>query len=215
VTALVRYLLADLVRSQRWVAPMAVYLLLVGILAAGGGPPVSTGSVMAAPLFPLAAWLAWVAAGCEDPVLETVTATAAGGLRRARLGKLLTGMGAAAALGVLPLAVTVARVPRQPQMWLAVGLAVAADVIGGAAVGFACARPVVPRRGLSVVLIGLATVVEVIAPGLPPTRATLQLLAGADALPAALAGLVAVTVATAAGAAVIVAGTLAVTVRRT
>src|SRR5204863_347297 len=31
VTALVRYLLADLARSQRWVAPMAVYLAVVGI----------------------------------------------------------------------------------------------------------------------------------------------------------------------------------------
>jgi hypothetical protein len=105
-------------------------------------------------------------------------------------------------------------VERVPQVWVAVALAVAADVIGGAAVGFACARPVVPRRGVSVVLIGLATVVEIVAPGLPPTRATLQLLAGPDAVPAALAGLLAVTAATAAGAAAIVAVTLAVTVRR-
>jgi hypothetical protein len=214
VTALVRYLLADLVRSQRWVAPMAVYLLLVGIVAAGGGPPVSTGSVLAAPLFPLAAWLAWVAAGCEDPVLETVTATAAGGLRRARLGKLLTGMGAAGALGLVPLALTMARAPRQPQVWVAVGLAVAANVVGGAAVGFACARPVVPRRGLSVVLIGLVTVVEIIVPGLPPVRATLQLLAGANSLPAALAGMAAIATMTAVGATALVAATLAVTVRR-
>jgi hypothetical protein len=211
VTALVRYLLSDLARSQRWVAPMAVYLLVVSILAMAGGPAVSSASVMAAPLFPLAAWLAWVAAGCEDPVLEAVTATAAGGLRRARLGKLLAGTGAAAALGLLPLALTVARVPRAPQVWVAVVLAVAANVVGGAAVGFACARPVVPRRGLSVVLIALATVVEVIVPGLPPVRATLQLLAGTDT---ALAGMVVVTAVTAAVAAVLVAATLAVTERR-
>jgi hypothetical protein len=190
---------------------MAVYLLLISVLTAGGGPPVSTGSVMAVPLFPLAAWLAWVAAGCEDPVLEAVTATAAGGLRRARVGKLLTGMGAAAALGLVPVAVTVARVPRQPQVWAAVVLAVVADVVGGAAVGFACARPVVPRRGLSVVLIALVTVVEVIVPGLPPVRATLQLLAGTDT---ALAGLVAVAAVTAALATALVAATLAVTERR-
>jgi hypothetical protein len=215
VTALVRYLLADLARSQRWVAPMAVYLVLVGVLGAAGGAAATTGSVLAAPLFPLAAWLAWVAAGCEDPVLEAVTATAAGGLRRARLGKLLTGVGAAGLLALPAVALTVARVPREPRVWAAVVLALAANVIGGAAVGFACARPVVPRRGLSVVLIALVSVVELIVPGLPPTRATLQLLAGGDTGPAALAGLVVVAAATTLAAAAIVAATLAVTVRRT
>jgi hypothetical protein len=175
VTALIRYLIADLGRSQRWVAPALAYLAVVAILGPAGTPPGST-ALAAVALFPIGSWLAWVTATCEDPVQESVTATAAGGLRRVRLGKFAAGTTVTALLGSLALLLTAAEGGRDPAVLAAATAAIVSNVVGGSAVGFACARPVFPRRGLAVTTIVLACLVELIVPRLPPVRATLEIL---------------------------------------
>jgi len=210
VTALVRYLVADLGRSQRWVAPALAYLAVVAVIGPAGTPPGST-ALAAVALFPIGAWLAWVTATCEDPVQESVTATTAGGQRRVRLGKFAAGTLVTSLLGSLALLLTAAEGGRGPAVLAAATAAILSNVVGGSAVGFACARPVFPRRGLAVTTIVLACLVELIVPRFPPVRATLEILNDGQDV-ALLLGVTAL--ATAIGAAVLVTMAVTVTVRR-
>src|SRR5262249_21757302 len=142
----IRYLLADLFKSQRWLPPVFVYVAMTGILYGGDpGSPRPPYGVSEMGLFPLAAWLTGGVVNNEDPVQRCVTMAAVGGWRRL-LGGLV---GAAAVLnGVLVLLATLvpALIHHHPYGLSDVALGFAAHVISaatGIGLGVLCARPVV------------------------------------------------------------------------
>jgi hypothetical protein len=90
VIALVRYALADGVRSQRILPPAVVFGSVLAVLyAIGPSAAVSSYGATSLVLFPVAAWCAAALLGSEDPVQWQVTAVHARGTRRAALAKIL------------------------------------------------------------------------------------------------------------------------------
>lgn len=211
--ALLRYLGADVLRSQRWVAPLLAYLGGVAIFNVAGGPLLTTYADTATVMLPVSVWLTVVVANSEDPVQAAVTAVTVGGGGRLRLGKLLT---AWAACGLLT-AVAV--------MWPLVvrsyaGPATAGDVAAGVAahllvalfgagVGSLGMRDVLPRTGWTVLVAASLCLADVLLPHAPPTRRILELFDDGD-----VGGLVPVALATAGLSAALVTLSLAVARRR-
>jgi len=175
----IRYLLADLFKSQRWLPPVFVYLAVAGILYGGDpGTPRPPYGVSELALFPLAAWLTVVVVNNEDPVQRCVTLAAVGGWRRL-LGGLV---GAAAVLnGALVLLATFvpALIHHHPYAVSDVALGFMAHVIAavtGIGLGLLCARPMIPTTGWSLVaLVGVALAVLMFNQ-LPPVGAMAHLL---------------------------------------
>lgn len=177
---MIRYLLADLFKSQRWLPPVFVYLATTGILYGGDpGTPRPPYGVSEMVLFPLAAWLTVVLVNNEDPVQRHVTLAAVGGWRRL-LGGLV---GAALVLnGVLVLLATLvpAAIHHHPYALSDVALGFVAHVISavtGIGLGVLCARPIIPTTGWSLMaVVGVSLVVLVVANPLPPVGAMAHLL---------------------------------------
>lgn len=91
--ALVRYQLADLVGSQRWVTPLLAYLAFLGFLyAADAGPAAPAFGVSTLALLPVAAWLTRQTLSVEDDEARQVTAAAAGGTVRVQAALLVTAL---------------------------------------------------------------------------------------------------------------------------
>ncbi|HEY3895417.1 MAG TPA: hypothetical protein VGL88_08630, partial [Pseudonocardiaceae bacterium] len=68
IVAVARYLRADLLRSQRFIVPVVVYLGLLAVLFGGDpGPPPVPWAASTLALYPVSAWLAITTANTEDP----------------------------------------------------------------------------------------------------------------------------------------------------
>ncbi|QUQ66570.1 hypothetical protein [Kutzneria sp. CA-103260] len=176
---MIRYLLADLFKSQRWLPPVFVYLAVAGILYGGDpGTPRPPYGVSEMALFPLAAWLTVVLVNNEDPVQRHVTLAAVGGWRRL-LGGLV---GAAAVLnGGLVLVATFvpALIHHHPYAVSDVALGFVAHVIAavtGISLGLLCARPMIPTTGWSLVAVVGVALALLVANQLPPVGAMAHLL---------------------------------------
>jgi hypothetical protein len=176
----IRYLLADLAKSQRWLPPMFVYFAMIGSLYGGDpGTPRPPYGVSEMVLFPLAAWLTVVVVNNEDPVQRHVTMAAVGGWRR-----MLAGLVAAASVinGVLVLLATFvpALIHHHPYALSDIALGLAAHVISavtGIGLGVLCARPMIPTTGWSLLaIVAVSLVLLVVANRLPPVGAMAHLL---------------------------------------
>ena len=81
--SLVRYLAADVFRGQRFLAPVLVFLGVMGMLfSTDAGQPLEAYSGSSALLYPIAAWMAVVVATSEDVVRREITVVSAGGWPR-------------------------------------------------------------------------------------------------------------------------------------
>jgi hypothetical protein len=212
-TALLRYLAADVLRSQRWVAPLLAFLGGVAVFNVGGGPLLTTYGDTATVLLPISVWLTVVVANSEDPMQAAVTAVTVGTDDRLRLGKLVT---AWAACGLFT-AVAV--------LWPLVvrsytGTATAGDVAAGVAahllvalfgvgVGSLGMRAVLGRVGWTVLVAVALCLADILIPHAPPTRRILELFDDGNA-----GGLAVVAPATAAISAALVAVSLGIARRR-
>ncbi|MBW5247555.1 ABC transporter [Streptomyces sp. P01-B04] len=213
MTALLRYQAALLLRSQRWLAPVLLYVAFLGVGVRSGQPVLDSLGYSAAGLLPVTAWIVQVCVTQEPPAARTVVAAAAGGRPRAHLAALLAASGCAGLLGAAATAVVLlisepastdhrVEVPL-PSAGLAGLLAAACCVLLGAAVGALCTRPLLHRRGWSLVATVLAALLALVTGGSPAKYAVTGLVTGSHTgtvhvpvLP--LLGAVAVTTAAAA-----------------
>ncbi|MEU1016243.1 ABC transporter [Streptomyces sp. NPDC005900] len=165
MSALLRYHLALLARSQRWLAPVILYAVFLAVGVQGGQPVLDSLAYAAAALLPVTAWLVRVCAGNEPPAARGCSAAAVGP-GRAHLASLLAALLAASALGVLAVLVVsaisegqstdgrlpVARVPAA-----AAGLiAMLVSVLLGTAVGALTNWPLLrsPAKAVPAMLLG-------------------------------------------------------------
>jgi hypothetical protein len=157
MTALVRYQLADLVGSQRWVAPLLAYVGFLGLLyAADAGPAAPAYGVSVLALFPVSAWLTRQTLSVEDDAGRQVTAAAAGGLVRVQVALLTSAV--VVELPLVALSVAWAEVANHGNMrgssavlgGLAVHLVFA---LAGVGLGAVVARPVLRPPGAAALLI--------------------------------------------------------------
>ncbi|MGW2476222.1 ABC transporter [Streptomyces sp. NPDC001665] len=210
MTALIRYQADLLARSQRWLAPVLLYLAFLAVGIRSGQPVLDSLGYTAAGMLPVTAWLVRVCLTQEPPAARAVVAAAAGGQPRAHLAALLTGLGGAALLGTAATAVVLAisdpagtdhsvRVPLAPAGAAGI-LATACCVLLGAAAGALCSRPLLHGRGWSIAATVLAALLALVTAGSPAKYAVTGLVTGSltgtvhvPALP--LLGAVAVTAA--------------------
>ncbi|MCE6998851.1 hypothetical protein LZG04_29225 [Saccharothrix sp. S26] len=190
MTALVRYLLADVLRTQRWLPPLLLHAAVLGMLyASDAGPPLPAYAGTCVLVYPVSAWLTVVIATAEDPVRRTVTAVTAGGWARAQAA--VTALSALSALGLALVAalVPVLTQPRPyPPAAVAQGFAaLAVCALVGVGVGVLCSRPVVTQTGWSVLAATALVVVVFLFGRTPPVGNVLWALSHHDGVTAALA----------------------------
>jgi hypothetical protein len=206
---LVRYLGADLLRSQRFLLPVFLYVILLAPLLGGDpGPPPQLWIITTVVLYPVSCWLTVTVANTEDPVQRQITTAAAGGPARVAFGVLLTSLLAdlalVAAAVCLPMVFTRYHFPAQTiASGVLAHLAVAAT---GTAVGLLCARPVLHGIGWSAGVATGALFLTGSQPWLPPVGLTFTAL---NASPAPLG-----TLALQAGIGLVLAGLAAGVVAR-
>ncbi|MGW6203560.1 ABC transporter [Streptomyces sp. NPDC055089] len=188
MTALLRYQAALLLRSQRWLAPVLLYVAFLGVGVRSGQPVLDSLGYSAAGLLPVTAWIVQVCVTQEPPAARTVVAAAVGGRPRAHLAALLAASGCAGLLGAAATAVVLlisepASTDRTvgvplPSAGLAGLLAAACCVLLGAAVGALCTRPLLHRRGWSLVATVLAALLALVTSGSPAKYAVTGLVTG-------------------------------------
>ncbi|ATW51269.1 ABC transporter [Streptomyces peucetius] len=187
MTALLGYHLALLLRSQRWLPPVLLYLAALAVGVLGGGPVLDSLGWTAAGLLPVTAWLVRICATQEPPAARSVTAAAAGA-RRAHLASLLAAAVFAAVLGTVAVAVVAlisdpssadhrVAVPRLPAA-AAGTLAAAVCVLLGTAVGALCTRPLLHARGWSLAATALFALLALVTSGSPAKCAVTALVTG-------------------------------------
>ncbi|TWP46747.1 hypothetical protein FKR81_34750 [Lentzea tibetensis] len=156
MTALVRYLAADVLRGQRFLAPLLVYCGVLGMLFFDDpGPALQAYAGSCALIYPITAWLAVVIATSEDQARREITVVTAGGWR-----PVLGAVAVLSALFTVVLAVMATLLPvltntRPYQVsWVLAGFA-AHVVCGflGTGVGLLFARPVLRSIGHTVLAV--------------------------------------------------------------
>ncbi|GAA2358377.1 hypothetical protein GCM10010246_55110 [Streptomyces cuspidosporus] len=205
--ALLRYQAALLARSQRWVPPVVLYGAFMAIGVMAGQPILDSFGYAAAALLPIAAWLVRVCVGNEPPAARNCAAAAAGPAR-VHLSSVLTGLCAAAGLGVVG-AVFIALIsdPKTSDQRIAVPLpeatsagllAALACALLGAAVGTLFSRPLLLSTGWGIQATALASLLVLVTDASPANAAVSDLVSGSHTgtvtlplLPLALTGAVA------------------------
>lgn len=188
MTALVRYQLALLLRSQRWLPPLLLYAVLAAVGVQRGQPLLDSLGYAAAALLPVAAWLVRLCVTGE-PEAARHCAAAAAGPGRTHLACLLAALLASTVLGVAGTAVVtvisdphtndgLTAVPRLPAAGAGL-LAALTCALFGTAVGAVCNRPFLRSRGWAVCATLLA-VVPVLVVSASPANAAVSTLVTAS-----------------------------------
>jgi hypothetical protein len=187
VKALIAYQTELLVRSQRWLPPLLLYVAFLGVGVQWGRPLLDSLGYSAAALLPVTAWLVRVCVDGEPAAARHCTAAAAGPAR-VHLAAVLTALLAACVLGAVATAYAVGvsdpsssegHVPIPvPRAAVAGLLAIAACALFGTAVGALCNRPVLRSTGLAVPSAMLAALLVLVAGGSPANAAVSGLVTG-------------------------------------
>ncbi|MFF9915259.1 ABC transporter [Streptomyces sp. NPDC013457] len=181
MTALLRYRTDLLIRSQRWLAPVLLYAVFLGVGVQAGEPVLGALGYTAAALLPVTAWLVRICLGQEPSAARHVVAAAAG-RERAHLASVLAAVACAALLGfVAVLGVTAVSDLRRvdPVRAGTAGLlATTVCVLTGAAVGALTTRPLVRSRGWSLTALVLGSLLALVTPGSPARHAVTALVTG-------------------------------------
>ncbi|MEU1437447.1 ABC transporter [Streptomyces sp. NPDC005786] len=188
MSALIRYQAALLLRSQRWLAPVLLYVAYLAVGVRSGQPVLDSLGYTAAGLLPVTAWLVRICATQEPPAARTVVAAAVGGQPRAHLAALLAALGSAGLLGAAATAVVLlisepastdhtVEVP-PASAGLAGLLATACCALLGVAAGALCTRPVLRRRGWSLAATVGAALLALVTSGSPAKYAVTGLVTG-------------------------------------
>ncbi|MFJ1748402.1 ABC transporter [Streptomyces sp. NPDC088116] len=187
MTALLRYQIALLLRSQRWLPPVLLYGAFLGVGVQAGQPILDSLGYAAAALLPVTAWLVRVCVTQEPAAARAVTAAATGPYRT-HLAALLAATALAGALATAgTLIVLVISEPLNADHTVDVPLlpagtagllAAAVCLLLGLAVGTLCSRPLLRRRGWSIAVNVVVALVALVAGGSPAKYAISGLVTG-------------------------------------
>ncbi|WP_329114661.1 ABC transporter [Streptomyces sp. NBC_01353] len=181
MTALLRYQTDLLLRSQRWLAPLLLYAVFLGVGVQTGEPVLGALGYAAAALLPVTAWVVRICLTQEPSAARNVVAAAAG-RGRAHLAAVLAAVACAALLGVVAVlgvtAVSDLRRVDPSEAGTSGLLATAVCVLTGAAVGALTTRPLVRSRGWSLAALVLGSLLALVTTGSPAQYAVQGLITG-------------------------------------
>ncbi|GAA1794699.1 hypothetical protein GCM10009682_15550 [Luedemannella flava] len=184
MTALVRYSLSMLVRSQGYIAPFVLFGSAVVVLTTNDfGPIAGTYSACALIQFVCMLWFTVAIVNTEDRTQRSLTVVAAGGQRRVLVANVLAATVVCVGLSAVGLVYPIyAGTHDVAPADLAVGaLAQLTCGFAGTAAGLLCSRLVIPKAGYAVfaslAAIGVMTMVRPV----PPVGPVMALLSSATA----------------------------------
>jgi hypothetical protein len=156
VISLVRYLAADVLRGQRYLAPLLVFLGVMGMLfSTDAGQPLEAYSGSSALLYPITAWMAVVVATSEDVVRREITVVSSGGWSRVLTASALVAMLFALLMGLLAAVWPVVTNPHPytaGEFFVGLGAHTVCALLG-VGVGLMFARPVFDSIGRTVLAV--------------------------------------------------------------
>ncbi len=175
---LIRYQLALLLRSQRWLPPVLLFALLITAGQFGGQQYGDSLGWCAGMLVPCAGWLTRTVLTGEPGQARAVLA-AASGPHRAHLAALWTALICGAVLAVVAgvfewtLSSPPTGVADPPLLTIARdgGTAILIGLLAGTALGAVCAPPLLNRPASAVLTLAAASLVLLVAPGSPVNTA--------------------------------------------
>lgn len=176
--ALVRYVLADALRAQRWAGPVLLFLAGTTAFDVGRGSALSCYGFTASLLLPVSLWLTIAISNSEDQTQAAITIVTVGSPLRVLLAKLLTGY-----LASLPLAgfgvvwALITAHPVTPTSLTAGLVAHLLCALAGTAAAAMLIRPMLDRLAWVVLLSVGLLLAETLVPGCPPVRSFLLLFA--------------------------------------
>lgn len=174
MSALIRYTIATLMHTQRWVAPLLI-LSLAGSLTWVPPFTLDNASLTLIALFPVAAWLAYATGTVETASQERVTVTHAGSATRVQIAKTITPILLVATLPCANILIAGAVAGWRPSDTVFAVIAVLVTGVIGCAFGSLLARLAPSAPGWALLLIVLAAMLETIVPHVPPVRAYVAL----------------------------------------
>ncbi|KAK1186304.1 ABC transporter [Streptomyces sp. NBS 14/10] len=187
--ALLRYQAALLARSQRWVPPVVLYGAFMAIGVMAGQPILDSFGYAAAALLPIAAWLVRVCVN-NEPTAARNCAAAAAGPARVHLSSVVTGLAAAAGLGVVgALFVALISDPKTSDQRIDVSrwdataaglLAALTCALLGAAIGALFSRPLLRSTGWGIQATAVASLLVLVVSVSPANAAVTGLVSGSQ-----------------------------------
>ncbi|WP_076993241.1 hypothetical protein [Actinosynnema sp. ALI-1.44] len=190
MSPLVRYLAADVLRGQRWAAPMLAYLAILMIIGPPTGPVLPTYAMASAALVPIGLWITIVVMHNEEPMQAAITMSINGGFRRVWLAKVGTALLCTGVLGVAGLVWLTATSGQVAQMGVG-AVDFAMTTLAGVAFGTVISRPVLAKLGWTIVLgVGICFA-QLFVRQAPPVNALIDLYAGDHPGPAGTVFLIA------------------------
>jgi hypothetical protein len=181
VGALIRYNLAAVVHSQRYLAALLLDIVALCVFTINDQGPLTGSYVAAAAALLLSmCWLTVTIINHEDPVRRSISIVLAGSSDRVLFSEVALALLAGVVLAVVGVLFPIVS---GQHTWnagdLEVGaLAMSTVVLAGTAIGVICSRLVIPRPGYSL-LVALCVVIALpLTPHLPPVNPMLKTLAG-------------------------------------
>ncbi|RKT84446.1 hypothetical protein SAMN05421805_103377 [Saccharopolyspora antimicrobica] len=184
--ALIRYRLAELGHSQRYLPPVLLHIGLLAVFYSdGAGPALPGHAVTAAALLVVSGWLTIALVDVEDVVQRTVTRAHAGSVHRMLSGTVLSVLCCAGGLAVLSTAWSqVASGFAHLATDLAIGLlGHLVCAVFGIAVALPCSGLVIRRTGYSVIAAAALLTITLLAEWLPLAHPLLLALSSSSAPP--------------------------------
>jgi hypothetical protein len=189
MTALLRYQAALLLRTYRWLPPLVLYVVLLGVGLSAGQPVLDSLGLAAAALLPAAVWLARGGLTAEPPAARACVAAAAGP-GRAQLAAAAVALAATTLLGATGVAVVAAfgdRHTNDGRHLVALGPALADGLLTvlvcallGTAIGVLAAPPMLRRPGWASMAGAAGALLVLVTTGSPANAAVRGLVGGSN-----------------------------------
>ncbi|MFE0719572.1 hypothetical protein [Streptomyces rochei] len=215
--ALVGYMVTVLLLSQRYLAPLLLFLGLVAVLTSSdSGPLTATYASVAGAMLPCSVWLTVTLIGLEDRAHRSIVVISAGSHLRVLLATVATAATGCLLLTAAGLALPLMLGARTPGLAdLALGTAAQLTcACTGMAIGLVCSRLIFRRQGHALVLALVLLLAVLLGKGVSPVNIMLTRLQSASDSADVLAPTGALLAVTAGVLAAAVAVTQAVTRRK-
>lgn len=188
MTAIVRYALADYLRSQRFLPPLVIFFGFLAVFHASQGTVLPGYAAGAAALVPISVWLTLSLHHTEDPLQAAVTAVNAGGHQRVLFAKTYAVLTCVLVLTAVALMWPALFTGHRPALIdLAIGFCAHLTCgLTGIALGTCCIRPLVRRQGYAFSAGVFLSLVALVGRWMSPVNETIRLLSAAPPRPCAV-----------------------------
>ncbi len=182
--ALVRYTTATMLHSQRYLAPVLLFMAVVGISSSNdSGPLPPIYGLCAGALYVCATWFTIALISIEDPARRAITIVSSGDSRRVLLASVSVAVVSCSVLAVigliLPLLVGAHTVGISD---LVLGLEAELTCAAmGISIGLLCSRLVIRRQGYALIVAVALVMAVLLVRGLPPVNVLFRLMTNATA----------------------------------